>query len=461
MKCLYIKKDFGKIFIILSVCYCIINFSLLPHNHLISYPIYIDDFNAFTYTFDSITWHTPRPVFFFLAAFFSQLHIAGYYFLLLVSIIFFSAMVFYFTKNYFLIALPKRWIILYGVLTFSYPFIIEISKNLGLMINLCAGLFALIGMLFLLKGHRENKILFFILSALFYILSIFAKEDFILPGLILTFYLWVFEKPAHTKDALNIKMSGFALYAMSIVIALFLFDKYIVHSAFTGMNKIQAYPYQVNIHFFSIMGMMRQYLTSNSYQLLILAAIFFILLFGLMLLKTEQKIKMIFFVIIIVSLVLPYSVLPHHFIYDYTYNWLPFEVALMVFGLFLLSKNINQSYNVILLSVICIMAVSTSYAHRHDSSLKLETSARINKNIISTLEKYKNELNLYDYIGVTGIKDLPDRLEVSANYVNNILGIKSKWIIFQNTASVKKNSIIYLYFTIDGKGKFLTSKASS
>ncbi len=470
-----LSDNFGVTFIVCAFCYWVINFLLLSQNHIISYPVQGDDYHAFIFTFNLKIWHTNRPIFYFLAPLFADLGRVGYYLFMHVMVVLCAVTVFRFGRKLFSFALPIEWIIFYAVVVFSFPFIIDVSKFLGAIINLCSALFALISMLSLLKGSRENKNSFFIVAAIFFTLSIFTKEDFILPNILLVFYLLFLDKKEKNQKASDKKLYFYLGYSIIAVLALVLFNKYIAHSVFTGMSVVPSVNYEINMTFSSIFHVLIKYLTPTFYTTWFSISILVISGLCMLFTNTQIKIKILFCILSILSLILPYTVLPNHFSDFYSYNWLPWEGILIVFGLFTLTSFLPRIVKCAFILIVSILLNLSTHAYRNGTSSFYDAEATVNKNMISTLMHYKNQLNQEDYIGVSGVTGLSPWAD--GVYLEN-LGLKPKWIIFVDKSSVfntingnnKLNPGIrinvlntnqrcdfphmkYIYFTPDGKGK--------
>lgn len=434
----------------------------------------MDDYHGLSFQFSSISWHNPRPVFYFLAPFFAHLGLTGYYLLVLFLVILSAAAVFRFVQKFFSCNIPIEWIFLYGVLVFSFPFIIDVSKFLGIIINLCSALFALISMFSLLKGYRENKTSFFILAALFYTLSLFTKEDFILPNILLIAYLFLFEKIEIDINLYHrkIKLFLFSAYTIISIIALALFNKYIVHSVFTGMSTSLSAPYAVNLAFSSVFKVYMHYLISNVYSIILTISALLIFILCLFFTAVETRIKLFFLLLIILSLIMPYSVLPNHTAYFYICNWLPWQSAVIVFGLFFLTAGWNKQTKYIFVAVFSILLIPISYPHRNYTSVRYEADAQRNKNMVSTLIYYKKKLNQESYVGVINVTHFATWLIGNGDYFRNNLGLTPRWLVFvdnnsDNITQIDSNkqinlldskkicdfpSMKYLHFMPDGKG---------
>lgn len=477
-----LSDHFWISFVIFALCYGVINFLFLSHNHLISYPVQQDDYGALSTTFSSLSWKMARPVFYFFSALFAEFGREGYFLIVPGLLILYATLVFRFVQKFFSSSLPIEWGILYAVLLFSSPEIIDSSKFLGFAINLCSTSLGLISMLALLKGYRENKNLFFILASLFFTLTLFTKEDFILPNILLVFFIYFFEKEEKvTQNNRKIKLLIHLGYSIIAIIALILFNKYIVHSAFTGMNAVHSADYEVNTTFSSLCYVATHYLTISSYATAL--SIIQLLIFALSLLFTisRVKIKNTFMILIVLSLILPYAVLPNHIFAYYSYNWIPWQTAAIVFGLFFLlptSLQKSKKINSLFLCIIAIASMKTSYNHRHGVAAFYANTSEVNKNILSTLLHYKTELNKETTVGIAGVKGLTPWSNTSGNYVHDNLGVKPKWIVFVDKSTIffkinandqiNSDKLInvlsitkicdfphmkYLYFAPDGKGK--------
>jgi hypothetical protein len=132
---MFIKRS-PFIFVLLFLSYAIVNFLFLPHNHFIGHPIYMDDYKMLISSFDNIAWKQPRPVMSVITPLSAHLGMMGFYLAMLIGDVLISTMVLYFIEKFLRIFLKPNWIVFYGVVLFSFPFILDASKFLGLLINL-------------------------------------------------------------------------------------------------------------------------------------------------------------------------------------------------------------------------------------------------------------------------------------------------------------------------------------
>ncbi len=330
-------------------------------------------------------------------------------------------------------------------------------------------------MLSLLKGYRENKNQFIILAAIFYAISLFTKEDFILPNILLIAYLFLFEKKG---DDINlsqrkIKLFLFLIYSVIAIVALILFNKYIVHSVFTGMSASPSAPYAVNLTLPSIFTVYSGYLISNIYAIILSIGGLLIFILSLFLPDSKIKIKLLLLILIILALVMPYSVLPNHTAYAYSYNWLPWESVLIVFGLFFLTAKWQKKSSYLFVGVMNILLMLISYPHRSYTNIKYEEAAQRNKNMVSSLIYFKKQLNQESSIGIVNATNFAAWLIGNGDYFRNNLELTPKWIVFVdnystdthqldlnkyiNIVNTKKicdfSSMKYLFFSPNGNGK--------
>ncbi len=445
----------------------------------------MDDYKSLSLNFDSISWKHPRPVIYFLGPFFAKLGISGFYCLVLAGIIASASIVLIFMEDFFTVNLANRWIFFYGILLFSFPFILFASKFLGFIINLCAVLFGTSSLIFLQKAHRTNLTSNYLTAALLYFITLYTKEDFILPNFILIFYCFFLDsfvianhstqRPYLTRNYAKTKMILFFIYSLLAVLSLILFNKFIAISPFTSGGENHN-PYAINLHPLSILKISAKYLTCHLYLSLIFIWAFFLSLFSSWQDKTAKKIFVIW--VMIFSLVLPYAILPNHFTLFYIYNWLPWEIALISICFMQTISKKSLKFQLFWMIILGVLFASISFEHRYHNAKMYEKQAEINQNIIHTLKIYQPILNQQTKpIGVMGkgVEGFSPWRGSQGEYIKNNLKINAKWIVFTlthleetqnhfnptltiNTLGIQKindfKKIPMLYFDENGHGKF-------
>jgi len=426
------------IFIVLFSSYFIVDILFLPHNHFIGFPIYMDDYKAFAYTFQSISWAHPRPIMFLIAPLFASLGITGIYFTMIFGDILICTLTLYFIEKFLNAPLKVFWILCYGIVLFSFPFILDVSKFLGLLINITSSFFGIVSLILLLAALREHKIKFYILSGLFYCLTLYTKEDFILPNFVLLTYLMFFE--SHDKNHRK-SLVLFTCFSLIAVISLFAYNKYVAHSVFTGMGSNEP-PYFVNTHVSSILLTTWNYLTSHPYLSLLFTSAISIFIALIALSSSTKQFSLLTLttlLIIVLTLIAPYSVLPNHFCYFYIFNWLSFETAFIFYGISILIHKFKRLYQHLTFFIFSLLFMVISYPHRESSALMYEKAQTLNRNIIHSLNLHYKELNKEKLIGVTGpgVQSFSPWAICQGEYLQFVLNLTPHWILFIDNPSIE------------------------
>jgi len=313
-------RRFIFLFSLFALIYFLMNFVLFPQNHLLNYPLQHDDYMALSMTFSTFHWPFARPVLIAMGVAAGHLGRIGYDLLNQGYTVLYAVLVLEFASLFFVVKLPLRWILLYAALVFAPPYMIDWGHYLGVFANGVSTFFGILALLALFIGWRDNKYFLYILSGFFYTLSAFSKEDFLLPGLILGLYLFAISFINQDKNKKILFLVG---YFILTIIAVFSYNKYVVHSVFTA-DAGNSSDYTTKFSLASIIHVMRYYLVSASVGYAGLLSGFVLVASLISLFYTnnkEFKLKLVVWGAMAVSLVMPYTVLPKHLFAFYMYNW--------------------------------------------------------------------------------------------------------------------------------------------
>jgi hypothetical protein len=468
-------ENIFSIYLVLAMVFWIINFIMVSGgNNIISFPVHHDDYTNLTLHQIKFSSRMVRPVTTIIIAIFASLG-SSYYIILNMMTILYPVLVIYFLYKFFDMPISVFLVVIYGIFIFSFPPVIEYTKYTGMMANLLSSSFGLLSMILLLKSHKEERAIFSVLGVIFFILSIFSKEDFILPCLLIMIYFIV---TSHGKNRAKLRQA-ISVFSVLILcsVALYINNKYIAKSPFTSSNT-DAYAAS-----FSISSILSTIIRYSKIDWNILPLVASISVISLLLVKNPIKIKICFAALALISIILPYTVLPNH-VYDfYTFNWFPFGVGVMlIYVNYLLnnSANVIFSYSVIatLLCLSLIIILKTKVM-RETKLNWYKTESAINKKFIDFILLNKKIISDHEYVGIIGTNMFSPWSNTDGRYLINNLKFINKWIVFVNKSDIfyqinsdnklhpsrtinvlsltevsKFNKMLFIYFDSNGNGSF-------
>ncbi len=177
--------DFLRYLLVASVTYWLINFVLSPNTLS---PLHQDDYVVLGGGYEKLRWSLVRPVSTNLAYFMGEMGATFFYALANFLTVAVPALVLYFFSR--LLGVRIGWLlaIAFSVMTFSHLAAFEHGKYLGLITNLISHFFGCLALIALLFAREKPTLTRGTLAVIAYGLSVFAKEDFLLPPLLLLAY---------------------------------------------------------------------------------------------------------------------------------------------------------------------------------------------------------------------------------------------------------------------------------
>ena len=332
--------------------------------------------------------------------------------------------------------LPAMTILAAWLLFMTNPGILGNIYKLETIVGTLSMVFGGLSLVFLARWNSDKKSINAILFLGFYSLSIYAKEDFILPPALLLG--WYIVKDGSWKSQLNTH-KWLVVTVIAVLVGFLAFNKLVIPSrSYMDPESAVNSPYFMTLNPVSLVKVFLYYTTGVGLHITILTI--FYLAASIIAILSRTKIKETIFVGLIAgSLMAPYLIMPNHVFPYYGINWwvwqciMPFALLKVIFP--------RASTALAITAGICILVPGINGILRQRStnwhqSNYLRTKFAISDNIRETLIRYRKELNREKIVGVVGVG--PTQIDQSpwqgngetAFYLKDDLGVTNQWIVF-------------------------------
>lgn len=207
---------------VLALTYLLINFVLTPNTLS---PLQQDDYAMLGTGFSDMRFWIERPLSSNLVYLMGQMGPGFSYFLVNFLTVLNAGMAVFFVARLLALRFSVSVLILIGVLIFSDISAFEHGKMLGLITNLSSNFFGILALLFLLVPADDKqaapalRVKSNLLGLIAYAMSVFCKEDFLLPPLLLIAYQllreWQLPEPQRRQFLKTGLQTGIALAVLA------------------------------------------------------------------------------------------------------------------------------------------------------------------------------------------------------------------------------------------------------
>ncbi|QRX81010.1 hypothetical protein [Glaciimonas sp. PAMC28666] len=413
-----------------------------------SIPVHHDDYTNYAATTHNLSWGV-RPLSGFLI---SALSSIGPNFLIW-TIRFLAVIYVFLCLSLFELTEPKnyRWWLacFFAVLLFSSPMVVEYSRYTGMITHLVSGCLGVVSVIYLRKAFSNNSLRFAWMALIAIILSVTAKEDFLV--LFAFSYLYLFLSFSAVKEVRLIGLAGL-LIASSLVIAFKVFSA----TQFLGVVS-QSSSYYVNISPVSIAKTMVEYLSGANHPAMymhgnmVIACVFITLLMTLIS-KKLYRLNALYFLGCAFSVMLPYSLLPNHVNAYYEYIWLPFlfiaAYCSVIGGAHSISSSVKWTRIAryvapIVLILSAILVANIDFSGRKSVAAWYDQRAQESSAVLASITEQSLKARPNDALCVLGANEFSPWYMHNGEYLSRVMGLEHKWFVY-----VPKNSKAYPGFEI-------------
>lgn len=453
------------IFIFLASIYFIINFIMTPNTLS---PIHHDDYHLLSGSFENMRWHIVRPISTNLAYFMGEMGPSFSFSLVNCLTIIVPVMIILFFSRLFNTRFCWYSLLLFSTLCFSHLSAFTHGKYLGLITNLTSHVFGCLTLLFIWDFFKFYKLRMGVLALLTYTFSVFAKEDFLLPPLILLVFLWIefikrseiYLSPQKKRRILSI-FTIFTGFFVTIAVVSLIFSFMIIRNPFlegvVGTATGSA-PYAVSMNPLILLTAFGRLTFAFIPMAMVLGLI--CLVSGWILLPDHRR-QLTLVIVIVIILILPYALIPNNIPPYRVFAWLPWIAGLTAVIIQVLVNRFEQqekrglfywltiSFSLIF-SCIVLWQSNTSRLMNADWYQRMQS---INQSMLTTLRQNRSLIAQQGIVGIVGVEGLSPWSNTDGEYLRKKLFFDNRWIVFVDKAS--------MFFTPDQgdkKNKFVNVK---
>jgi hypothetical protein len=331
------------------------------------------------------------------------------------------------------IAIIAAWI-----LFITIPGVISDVYKLETIVGTLSKLFGGLSLVFICSWIRSRTTTSAFAFLICYALSIFSKEDFILPPLLLLGWHVLREGDWRAQIVQHKRL----LIAITLILVGFLvFNKFLLPSrSYMDPAKSINAPYYMTLEPSSLFHVAIAYTFGLGLQIKILTILYAgALLAGVVLIKRAKEMALAF--LMMGAFMAPYLIMPNHVFAYYALNWQAWQCVFFIALIQLISPRAWAQIGGASLTMALVLVPSIYGILRHQSigwyqANYLRSKFSIGDNVRATLSRYRETINRQKEVGLVGIG--PEGIAQSpwqnngetAFYLESDFGLKATWLVF-------------------------------
>jgi hypothetical protein len=403
---------------------------LWPH------PVRPDDYANVGSTFADIGLQWKRPAsanLIFLVAGFGPA--ASYAFLCALAVID-AALVLWLLARVFAVHVPPTIVAAFGIVVFSHVSAFSHATYLGLLTNLISHFFGLSTLLALWRGWRTGRVVWSVLAAVAFVFSAFAKEDFLLPPLLLMVLLFLRAPDRESLSSGPMRRDRWLAAAVIAAIAAgsLLWNAHDRNPFVAGLFSpdSSAAAYAVDLSPGGLARAAWTLLFVFEPQAFVAATLAWISMFVML---PRQRLPLLWHAATVLLLVLPYAMISRSMSPFRVYAWLPWLAGLVAVALSIIHARFATHRHRIAVAFAAIaLALLLAWAHSPQHTAAVADYAQksaLNRRMVDTLRAHRAVLAISPVVGLVGLGESSPWCAQDATYVNGKLGFDDKkWIVF-------------------------------
>lgn len=436
-------------FLLLAAVYVLINFVVTRHSLS---PVHQDDYLALGYGFEDMRALISRPVSTNFIYLMGALGPAVAYPLLALMTLAVPFLVLRFVQKFFDVHFGVAGVVLFGAIAFSHMSALEHTKFLGLFTNLTSHLFGLLALLLILHAWRGRDLAKAALAVASYGVSAFAKEDFILPPLILLAVLAFEEMRATRTTRAGIPLSRWSLlFGIAVGLAAFAavsFNFFLSNNPFVSgvaAAASTAAPYAVDMGPVAL----AKAFTKLTFGFIPVPSLLVLIGFAAAAwARPSARLRLFALAATLVALVLPYALIPNNMPDYRAFSWLSWFGGVIVLAVLWVADRVlagrDGARRIVLVAVPLVMALGVfaqANPQRQAVAGWYRAQQSANQAMIASLRANRRLIAREDVVGIVGVDAPSPWSNTDAQYLHRKLYFDNKWIVF-----VDKDS---MFFQID------------
>ncbi|MGY0650747.1 hypothetical protein ACW7GZ_02575 [Luteimonas sp. A537] len=426
----------GWLLLVLAAAYLVFAFGLTPNS---PFPYYPDDFSFLAGSLVDMGWSWKRPVstnIIFLVAACGQV---ASYAILAASTVLVAWLVLLLLRDVFGVGIGVLPAAACGVVLFSHAGAFEHGKYLGLMTNLVSHGFGLASLLLLWRGWRGGTPWSCLVAALAYLASAFAKEDFLLPPLLLLALLWTLDRNAGAARPGRLAVRArlvLSLLFVAIACGSLAWSAYDRNPFVAGLfsPETSSASYAVELAPAALLGALRKLFIGYTGMATLLSAG----ACAALCVVPALRLRLLWFAATVLALALPYALIPNNMPGYRAYAWLPWMAAMLAVALAHWQRvqaragGRRKGAAVPLLAAL-LVALLAAWSH-HEARLALAqryaAGESVNRRMLELLESARAELGGAPVVGLQGLDGPSPWCGNGTLFLHRKRGFEQRWLVF-------------------------------
>lgn len=406
-------------------------------------PVHHDDYTNYAAGGSPWTWSWIRPLSTLLIHFLAQIGPDWLIWSVRLLVLIFVFLVWKLICEFYRPVYYWSTLILFAVGSFSTPIIVEYARYTGMITHLLSGCFGLLAVYFLLREVDNSQKSYGVqLSFFFLILSVLAKEDFILLYAVSFVYVVVLLRTGRKR------VLGWGIAGLIFCMVLIASAKFMASSNFLGVVDTTS-TYYVDMSPVSIAQTVWLYLIGarhpamTSHGLVVAGCFVFSASAVVVLYVCRRSVpSAAYFVVATLSIIAPYSLLPNHVNAYYELLWLPMLIASCLMAMIELLRMFTRispkwraggALFALVLLVGALMVID--YPGRKSVAAWYDSVSAINDNTIKLLYSQKDHINSVQNVCISGANSFSPWYMHNGKYLSYVIGIHAKWHIIIDLSS--------------------------
>lgn len=337
--------------------------------------------------------------------------------------------------NIYRIRLQATWVLLAWLAYMTTPGVMSDVYKLETIVGTLSKLFGVLTLWQITAWQQRRTTYRGGLIVGCFVLSIFSKEDYILPPLILLgWHLW---KSGGLIE--QIKRHRWLLVSLAAVLVFFVVfnEKIIPNRSYMDRVDQANSPYFMTLSPVVLLSVAWKYTFAMGYQIAALSIAFLIAMVAC-LARRKWRAEAILILLIVGGLMCPYLIMPNHVFSYYALNWWAWEIVALFAAIQVLTKA-PRTVSLMMAAVALLPGLHDLYLHKSPTwygAGYYRTRFTQASNLYETLERNRDRLNRFPVVAVTGIG--PGGIDQSpwqnhgetAFYLSDDLGLTPKWLVF-------------------------------
>lgn len=416
--------------------FLVVQYRLVAGNSFLIIPVHQDDYLLLGSSLNQFQFWTVRPVSTFAVKLMGTLGVTFSSSLMVFLSLAVSFLWLIFASRY--VRQPLSWIgvALAATIVWTHSSAYEHTKYLGLITNLVSSYFGLLAIILMLGGRRSSWYRM-VLVVECYAASVFAKEDFLAPPLIMSALLVLREFLAR-RDRGQVR-KALPLFGVLLGVATLslIYDFWLVKDAFVvGLvqQSGETDPYRTARSLSQLWAGVWKLTVEYDY---LPTAVSLIAYLYLIYRSSSRRLEVLGLGLMWVCLVLTYAMIPNHILPYRVFVFLPVQAAIISLGVLALADDVKTRMAKIssqmvagvgALALIWLFATQSLTETRY-VALWYQHAQRVNSQYIASLQKNRDALARDPVVAVLGLNGLSPWSNGGDVYLRSKWRFDNKWIV--------------------------------